>query len=226
MRLGLKRKNPARKGQKAVPPAPPAPRPVPPPAVVTPLKSFDDLTHRQQQFVLHYVILKNATAAARKAGFSKKTAMAQGSRLFRNVAIRAEIDRRLTKTVAKLDITAEKVLREIGRVAFQDMANYLDEHGLPRDEFSGLGPDETAAIKSITVEEFMDGRSDKRKVRRLKFALGDKAKCLEILAKHFGLIDKEKEHDLRDGVTVLGLLLREIDAESRGRRVIEHDPAR
>ena len=49
------------------------------------------LTPRQQRFCEEYAIDLNATAAARRAGYSEKTAEQQGSRLFRNVQVKARI---------------------------------------------------------------------------------------------------------------------------------------
>ncbi len=49
------------------------------------------LTPRQQRFCQEYAIDLNATAAARRAGYSEKTAEQQGSRLFRNVQVKARI---------------------------------------------------------------------------------------------------------------------------------------
>ncbi len=49
------------------------------------------LTPKQQRFCQEYGIDLNATAAARRAGYSEKTAEQQGSRLFRNVQVKARI---------------------------------------------------------------------------------------------------------------------------------------
>ncbi len=49
------------------------------------------LTAKQQAFCQQYAIDLNATAAAKRAGYSEKTAEQQGSRLFRNVQVKARI---------------------------------------------------------------------------------------------------------------------------------------
>lgn len=181
------------------------------------------LTARQQAFIDHYVVSRNASDAARKAGYAEDRSNVAGSELVANRNVKAEIDRRLSELAAKNAITAERVLAEIGNVAFLNMRNYLGSDGLPTEDFSRLAPEHTAAIKSITVEEFKDGRSDKREVRRLKFQLADKEKGLEMLAKHFGLFAPE-QHEHKHQHTVLGVLLAEIDSEARG-PVIEHEDA-
>ena len=49
------------------------------------------LTPRQERFCQEYAIDLNATGAARRAGYSEKTAEQQGSRLFRNVQVKTRI---------------------------------------------------------------------------------------------------------------------------------------
>ena len=57
------------------------------------------ITPKQQRFVTEYLIDLNATQAAIRAGYSRKTAQQQGSRLLTNVvvkrAIAAQQDRQL-----------------------------------------------------------------------------------------------------------------------------------
>ncbi|AMG20714.1 terminase small subunit [Staphylococcus saprophyticus] len=53
------------------------------------------LTVKQQKFADEYIISGNATEAAIKAGYSKKTAEATASRLLRNVKVSEYINKRL-----------------------------------------------------------------------------------------------------------------------------------
>lgn len=93
------------------------------------------------------------------------------------------------RAIAKLAITKEAVLGELAKLAFANMADYMrvGEDGQPTLNFKDLTRDQAAALVEITVEEFKDGRSDKREVRRVKFKLADKQKSLEALGKHLGL---------------------------------------
>lgn len=71
------------------------------------------LTPKQQRFVAEYLTDLNATQAAIRTGYSKKTAKEQASRLLTNVNVRAAVDAAQAKLSGKLEITAEKVLRDI-----------------------------------------------------------------------------------------------------------------
>lgn len=198
-----------------------------PPPVPKPSKPPHGLNPRQASFVDHYVIHKNATEAARLAGYSKKTAMEQGGRLFRNVRIRAEIDRRLSALAGRLEITAERINLELARIGFANMNRYMKPgpDGEPMLDFSELSEDDTAALQEVTVEEFTDGRSDKREVRRVKFKLGDKRAALETLGRSLGMFVEKHDHKHQHQHTLMGQMLQEIDEESRA-KTIEHDPAK
>lgn len=69
-----------------------------------------DLTPKQAAFVTEYLIDRNATQAAIRAGYSSNTAESQGSRLLSKAKIKSELDRRGAKIAKNREITAELVL--------------------------------------------------------------------------------------------------------------------
>lgn len=71
------------------------------------------LPPKQELFVIEYLVDFNATAAAIRAGYSPKTAQEQSSRLLTMPAIRAAVDEAKAKVVGKVEITVEKVLRDL-----------------------------------------------------------------------------------------------------------------
>ena len=79
------------------------------------------LNDRQRRFAAEYVADCNATQAAIRAGYSKKTANEQGCRLLANVNIQAEIEKRLQKPLKKLEVTQERIVAELARIAFSDI---------------------------------------------------------------------------------------------------------
>lgn len=85
------------------------------------------LSPRELIFVNAYLVDKNGTKAALAAGYSPKTAPQLGSRLLKNVHVRAAVDAGIAAQVKSFEIKAEDVLRRLSDVAFGD-ANQLIEY--------------------------------------------------------------------------------------------------
>ena len=69
------------------------------------------LTPNQKAFADYYIELGNAAEAARKAGYSEKTAAATASRLLTNVNVSAYIAERMNKQDADRVASADEVLK-------------------------------------------------------------------------------------------------------------------
>ncbi len=157
------------------------------------------MTPKQQRFVDEYMIDLNATAAAKRAGYSEDTAAEQASRLLKNVKVSAAVAERRAKMSERLEITAERVLRELALIGFANMHDYirLTDDGDAYVDLSALSRDQAAAINEVTVEDFKDGRGeDARDVRRIKFKLSDKRAALVDLGRHLKLFTDVTEHKL------------------------------
>jgi len=81
------------------------------------MKKAKILTPKQQRFVAEYLIDLNATKAAIRAGYSKKTARSQGQRLLTNVDIQKAIQHKMDERVLRLGLKADEVLRELSKAA-------------------------------------------------------------------------------------------------------------
>lgn len=75
------------------------------------------LTMKQELFVNEYLIDSNATAAAIRAGYSKKSARVIGMENLTKPYIKTLIDNKLEKRAKDNGITAEFVLNGIKRIA-------------------------------------------------------------------------------------------------------------
>lgn len=73
---------------------------------------------KQWRFVIAYVGCLNASKSARLAGYSVHTSAEIGSQNLRKPAIAAAIEYLQAKRAQIFDITADKVLQELGRLAF------------------------------------------------------------------------------------------------------------
>ena len=71
------------------------------------------ITQKQEHFVAEYLIDLNATQAAIRAGYSKKTAKSQGQRLLTNVDIAAAVARAQGDRTERTNITQDYVLESI-----------------------------------------------------------------------------------------------------------------
>lgn len=160
------------------------------------------LNPKQQRFVDEYLVDLNATQAAIRAGYSPKTAQQQSSRLLSNVLISEAIRKRRDQMAAKLEVTVERIVAELAKLAFANMADYMrtTSDGDPFIDLSELSRDQSAAISEVTVEDFTDGRGDDaRDVRRVKFKLHDKRGALVDLGKHLGMFVEKHEHSGPNG---------------------------
>lgn len=157
------------------------------------------LRDKQRTFAEEYLIDLNGTQAAIRAGYSPKTANQQASRLLANANIRAYIDRKLAERSRRTGINADRVLRELARVAFVNAADLIDDgSGLIRDEAKA---DDTAAISSVRVKTIPTDAGD---IVEREIKLTDKNKALDMLCRHLGLYaDRNAAEEGAGGVVVL-----------------------
>ena len=73
------------------------------------------MTQRQRAFVRAYLECANASEAARRAGYSQRTAYSQGYRLLRNVEIVGEIEQQTADAAKHVRVTVEWVLEGLAR---------------------------------------------------------------------------------------------------------------
>lgn len=140
------------------------------------------LSEKQKRFVQEYLVDLNATAAAKRAGYSAKTACEQGARLLANVKVQAEIQKAMEKRSARTEITQDRVLQELAAVAFSrgtDYANVIAGCVVVNDT-AELTEQQKAAI--VSIRQTKDG---------VEIKLADKHRALELLAKHLGLLSEK-----------------------------------
>lgn len=87
----------------------------------------EELTTQQRIFVAEYLKDNNATRAAIRAGYSKKTAREQSSRLLSNVKVARAITRQQKASIARTLGSADEVLAQMWQLATFD-ANQLSQY--------------------------------------------------------------------------------------------------
>lgn len=148
------------------------------------------LTPKQAEFVQQYLVDKNATQAAIRAGYSPKTAASQGERLLRNAEVRAAVAAGQADLAARVGFTAEMVLRERKRIAFFDPRKLLDDDGNPKP-LQDLDDDTAAAIAGLDVVQMSGGDATPGVISLVKkYKLAAKDTSLAALEKYMGLNEK------------------------------------
>lgn len=144
------------------------------------------LTPKQQRFVEEYLVDFNATKAALRAGYAKKSAHSIGHENLSKPEIAEAIAKRQGKLSEKAGVTVERVLQEMAKLAFGDTTGVFDESGalkLP----SEWTPEQAAAIASVEFTTKSLGEGEVKHVAKIK--QWDKAKALEMLARHLGMFN-------------------------------------
>lgn len=162
------------------------------------------MTPKQRRFVDEYLIDLNATQAAIRAGYSKKTAGYIAKELLRKPPIAAEVEKRKQKLTKKLEITQEKVLQELAAIAFANGADYakvittgpVTEVRMTATD--DLPPEKLPAIASIKANQY-----------GVEVKLHDKVKALELLGKYLGTFDgavtqEQTENNLFEAIESVG----------------------
>ena len=92
------------------------------------------LTGKQRMFIKEYLVDLNATGAALRSGYSKKTAYAVGFENLRKPKIAEGIQEEMDKRALEVHITAEDVLKDIidTRLQCQGKMSYIDAQGNQR----------------------------------------------------------------------------------------------
>lgn len=152
------------------------------------------LTKRQERFKAEYILSLNATNAAIKAGYSEKTAYSQGQRLLKNVEIAAAIAKETGKVCTKLEISAERVLAEIAKLAFFDPRKLFESDGSPI-QVHELDDETAMAVAGFEFIELFEGTGDQKHAYGLlkKYKLTDKRASLELLGKYLKLFTDRTE---------------------------------
>jgi phage terminase small subunit len=140
------------------------------------------LTPRRWEFVRQYVALNNGSAAARRAGYSERSASSEASRLLKNDEVVAAVEWYRASEAERLGVTAERVLAELAAIAFADLGDYVRVvKGVPVLDMSELPAGATRAIASI----------DETSSGGVRFKLHDKQAALVTLARSFGLLGSD-----------------------------------
>lgn len=170
------------------------------------------LTEKQKRFVDEYLIDLNATRAYKAAYPSVKkdeTARVNGSRLLTNANVQKYLNERQTDLQRRTEITQDKVILELAKIAFtngsdfakvvtkprkvrcwdKDLNEYVyEEDACYRDQYVELiDTDELPEAKKAAISS----------IKETKFGISvescDKLKALELIGRHLGMFKDKME---------------------------------
>lgn len=174
------------------------------------------MTPKQRAFVGEYMIDLNATAAAKRAGYSPKTAMQIGEQNLRKVEIKAAIKVSSDARAARTEITADKVLRELAKIGFGDIRDLFTSEGHIR-RVEDMEPTVSAMIQSIevVVRKADDGTGSEQTA---KIKLWDKLAALDKMGRHLGLFSDSTSKSQDSAATLAQEMIR-LSAEDFSRKI-------
>ena len=162
------------------------------------------MTNNQKIFCNEYLIDLNGTRAYKAAykNITKdETAKSAASRLLTNVNVRAYLDKRMADREKRTEITQDRVLRELEKIGFADIKNYLEYK--TTKIVVGYQDDETPIIDYRQIVDLIDSKDvDTSVIQEVSinakgtfaFKLYDKQKALVDIGKHLGMFVDKIEH--------------------------------
>lgn len=137
------------------------------------------LTAKQKRFCDEYLVDLNATQAAIRAGYSKKTAYSIGVENLKKPEIKKYIEQRMAEKEKELIADQDEVLKYLTSVL--------------RGE---------SRSTEIVIEGIGDGMSEARTIKK-EPSEKDKLKAAELLGKRYGLYTDKVDIDATEAVTII-----------------------
>ena len=155
------------------------------------------ITKKNEVFCEEYLIDLNATQAAIRAGYSPNAAGSIGSELLKRPGMCSRIDQAMAERSKRTGINADRVLRELGRIAFLNPKDVID---LNTAEVLGTAVEDDLAViagvkvKYVPHKDFdEDGEPVIEQAIEREVKMADKLKALELCGRHLGMFKDNPE---------------------------------
>ncbi|HUC40856.1 MAG TPA: terminase small subunit [Gemmatimonadales bacterium] len=155
-----------------------------------PTRPLKLLTERQARFVEAYLKTLHVQKAAVAAGYATKNAHAVGEELMQLPHVQAAIADEQARRAKRIEVSQDRVLKEIARLAFADIRNIFDEQGHLKNP-SELDDDTAATIASIDIVErpATDAQGEPVLEYVHKVRMSEKTAALTLLCRHLGILN-------------------------------------
>lgn len=173
------------------------------------------LNAQQKKFARIYAKKGHVTNAAKAAGYSPKTAYSQGSDLLKKPEVAQYVAQLQERAARRAEITVAKVLAELGKHAFADIARLYDDNGNLLS-MQDIPKSARVTLQSVEVDEIYSGRGESRmKIGETKkVRMTDKLKALELLGRHLKMFTDVTQLQNPDGGPIAFLQLPSNGTES------------
>ncbi len=149
------------------------------------------LRPKHQRFVEEYLTDFNATQAAIRAGYTKRSARQVAQRLLTNDDILEAVEARRDRLTQQRDLTAERVLHQLACVCFADIRKLFDARGRALKPYQ-LDPHTAAAIAGIEY----NGKT-------FKYRFSSRTEALNLAGRYFKLFREDAPTQPQSGTYVL-----------------------
>lgn len=164
------------------------------------------LTEKQKKFVNEYLKDLNATQAAIRAGYSKKTADRIGNENLKKLEIQKYLEQRMKDREKRTEITQDQVVQELAKIALANGTDFVRiaiKTGY-RDILNEAGevirkePFEYQGVELLNTDEIPEEKRAaiagiKQGANGIEVKLNDKVKALELLGRHLGMFKDKVE---------------------------------
>ncbi len=148
------------------------------------------LTDKQELFCREYLIDLNATQAAIRAGYSKKTAPKIGSENLQKPDVQAVITKLKAERNKSTTIDAEYVLNRLKEIDQLDVLDILEDDLSAFKRLSEWPKSWRTSVSSIDMKRMITGDVEAA-IEKIKWP--DKVKNLELIGRHVSVRAWEKE---------------------------------
>ena len=153
------------------------------------------LKDKMERFCKEYLVDLNATQAAIRSGYSQKTANRIGPENLSKPVIRARLAFLQRGTMKKLDVTPERIMAEVAKIAFSNLGDFIkvQADGTGYIDLKDVTPDMFAALEQYEITELPpfkaveNGEEVVREVLKIKIKQHSKLDALEKLMRRHNL---------------------------------------
>lgn len=150
------------------------------------------LTDKQEQFCLEYVVDFNATQAAIRAGYSKKTAKQIGEQNLSKVDVASRIKELKKPREDAPKNLRERILKRLEDIAFTDLNEFMENEYYENDEGEKVFYGRKIKENLFESDKLAAVAGLKPGIRGTELKMSDRVKALEMLGRHTGFFNEDE----------------------------------